>query len=264
MSRLPQRKPVVSQCLAYHEVTTSEPSYLYGVSVEEFKHQIRRVEELNSQATPTSASIRVTFDDGHISQFQNAIPVLEAESVKAIFFITAGWTGSRNGYMSWSELSELSALGHDVQAHGWSHALLTHCSSQELDEELKRSKCELENHLGKKVDALSAPGGRWNSQVLEACARVGYERIFTSDPWIVQEDRSGLEVLGRWMVTNNMNEHRIGNMLDGKGVRIQRAKYLVKETAKKVLGDRIYQSVWRSLSRKNESLENTEEKVNAR
>jgi peptidoglycan/xylan/chitin deacetylase (PgdA/CDA1 family) len=262
MNLITKKRPAVSRCLAYHEVTPSEPSYLYGVSLEKFERQVRRVRDLNLQTVSTGSRSAITFDDGHVSQFENAVPVLEAMSAKATFFVTAGWMGSRAGYMSWEQLSELCEMGHEVQAHGWSHILLTQCSPQALDEELKRSKCELENHLGKKVDALSAPGGRWNRQVLEACVKAGYTRIFTSDPWVVQENRSGLEVLGRWMVTNTLDEHGIENMLEGKGLQIQRAKYLVKEGAKKMFGDTVYQFVWRSLSRKKESLENMGERVN--
>ena len=261
MSRLPARDSSACRRLAYHEISTSEPQYLYGVSSKKFRCAVQRVATLNATSKNALATIGITFDDGHVSQFENALPELEAAFVKATFFVTAGWMSKRSGYMSWPQLSELSALGHDIQAHGWSHVLLTKCSRAELAEELSRSKCELENHLGKKVETLSAPGGRWNEEVLEACARAGYKRIYTSDPWILQQERSGLEMAGRWMVTRKMDENQIERMLAGEGLPILRAKYLLKEAAKKVLGDKTYQSLWRSLSRKNESLERAGEKA---
>ena len=261
MSPARSKKSGVARNLAYHEVTTAEPLYLYGVSADRFKTHVRRVAQLNSISSASATPVQISFDDGHSSQFEFALPVLEEFSVKAQFFVTAGWTEKRNGYMSWAQLAELAVLGHDVQAHGWSHKLLTQCSDVELEEELKRSKGEMESRLGKKVDALSAPGGRCNEQVLAACARNGYRRVFTSDPWTESERLSEIDIFGRWMVTRQMSEIQLGNMVEGEGLGFQHAKYLLKETAKKVLGDRAYQSLWRSLSRKNESLERTEEKT---
>jgi peptidoglycan/xylan/chitin deacetylase (PgdA/CDA1 family) len=261
MSPARSKKSGVARNLAYHEVTAAEPLYLYGVSANRFKMHVQRISQMNSISSASASPVQISFDDGHASQFEFALPVLQEFSVKAQFFITAGWTEKRNGYMSWAQLAELAALGHDVQAHGWSHKLLTQCSDDELEEELKRSKGEMENHLGKKVDALSAPGGRCNKRVLAACTRIGYRCIFTSDPWSERECQQDIDIFGRWMVTRQMNEIRLGNMVEGKGLGFQHAKYLMKETAKKVLGDRAYQSLWRSLSRKNESLERTEEKT---
>jgi peptidoglycan/xylan/chitin deacetylase (PgdA/CDA1 family) len=261
MSPARSKKPGVARNLAYHEITAAEPLYLYGVSADRFKMHVQRVAQMNSVSATSASPLQISFDDGHASQFEFALPVLEEFSVKAQFFITAGWTEKKNGYMSWAQLANLAALGHDVQAHGWSHKLLTHCSDDELEEELKRSKGEMENRLGKKVDALSAPGGRCNEKVLAAGMRIGYRRVFTSNPWSEREYHQDISVFGRWMITRQMNELQLANMVEGKGLGLQHAKYRMKETLKKVLGDRAYQSLWRSMSRKNESLEGTEEKT---
>jgi len=44
--------------------------------------------------------------------------------------------------------------------HSWSHPLLTHCSDESLLEELLRSRQEIEQRLGKQVEALRSPGGQ--------------------------------------------------------------------------------------------------------
>jgi hypothetical protein len=255
----------VSHLFTYHEIAPLVPRYLYSVSAAQFANHVKCIVKMNSLETSTAGMARVTFDDGHISQFEYALPVLELSAMKAIFFVTAGWIGARPGFMSWGQLAKLSALGHEVQSHGWSHALLTQCSDCKLEDELARSKKELESHLGTCVDAISAPGGRWNSRVLRACARVGYRRVFVSDPWLLHKEKLGANISGRWMVTRHMDEGKIAELLQGKGVGLKflRVKYLVKESAKAALGDRAYQSLWRSFSRKRESLEGTEEKADS-
>src|ERR1035441_4804186 len=78
----------------------------------------------------------VTFDDGHISDYEYALPILQSRALTARFFITVGWTGKKPGYMGWRELRSLHESGHLIGAHGWSHALLTHCAQGDLDKEL--------------------------------------------------------------------------------------------------------------------------------
>lgn len=199
----------------------------------------------------------ITFDDGHVSQYDHGFSVLQELSMKATFFVTSGWTGKRPGYMTWKQLAELARYGHEVQSHGWSHTLLTQCSAKELQIELLRSKRDLEDHLGAKVNAISLPGGRWNSRVLEACRESGYEQVFTSDPWMVSEDVMGLQIAGRWMVTRNMSAQRIHLLLKGKGAALYllRARHFVKETAKLMLGDSAYRSLWRMWANKDKSQE---------
>lgn len=253
----------VSRILTYHEILPCEPRYLYSVSVAQFEEDVRRVAKMSSPDVRTGAAVRITFDDGHASQFKCALPVLEAYSMKGIFFVTAGWAGARSGYMSWAQLRDLSSLGHEVQSHGWSHALLTQCSDRQLEIELARSKDELESHLGICVDAISVPGGRWNSRILDRCARVGYQRVFVSDPWLLTKEVGRMTLSGRWMVTRHMSAGKIEELLEGRGFGMQtlRAKHFLKKSAKTLLGDNAYQTLWRILSRKRESLEDMEEKT---
>jgi peptidoglycan/xylan/chitin deacetylase (PgdA/CDA1 family) len=250
-----QRNCWTSPYLAYHEITEAEPGYLYGISTSQFKEHLRCVQRLATMNR--SRTNYITFDDGHVSQYDHAFSVLQELSMKATFFVTAGWTGKRPGYMTWEQLAEVARCGHEVQSHGWSHTLLTQCSAKELQIELLRSKRDLEDHLGAKVNAISLPGGRWNTRVLEACRESGYEQVFTSDPWMVSEDVTGLQIAGRWMVTRNMSAQRIHFLLKGKGAALYllRARHFAKETAKLMLGDSAYRSLWRMLANKGKSQE---------
>jgi len=252
-----QRNCRTSPYLAYHEITEAESGYLYGISTRQFREHLQCVQRLATMHRSASNLLPITFDDGHVSQYDHAFPVLQELSMKATFFVTAGWTGKRPGYMTWKQLAELARYGHEVQSHGWSHTLLTQCSAKELQIELLRSRRDLEDHLGAKVIAISLPGGRWNSRVLEACRESGYEQVFTSDPWMVSEVVMGLRIAGRWMVTRTMSTQKIQFLLKGTGagVYLLRARHFAKETAKLMLGDSAYRSLWRMLANKDESRE---------
>lgn len=247
----------MARYLTYHELSNTKPKYLYSVSAARFAEHARFLRTLADMERSESDSRHITFDDGHISQFDLAFPILKEFSIKAIFFVTAGWIGRREGYMSWKHLEEIARAGYEIQSHGWSHAYLSRCSNQELHTELWRSKRELEKHLGIKVSAISAPGGRWNRRVLRACLEAGYERLFTSDPCITWKKKDGVEVLGRWMVTRTTDANEISLLLDGRGaqVTLMRVRNLAKATVRKVIGDRAYLTLWRTLARKDRSLE---------
>ncbi|MCU1240398.1 MAG: putative xylanase/chitin deacetylase [Candidatus Acidoferrum typicum] len=243
--------------LTYHEISNTEPEYRYSVSLAKFAEHARCLRRLADVRHSESGSCPITFDDGHISQFDLALPVLKEFSIKAIFFVTAGWVGRREGYMSWKHVDEIARAGYEVQSHGWSHACLSRCSNRELDVELRRSKSELESHLGIRVSAISAPGGRWNQRVLLACHDAGYERLFISEPWATTKKQDGIEVLGRWMVTRTTDENEISAWLKGRGapVALARMRNLATSAVKRAIGDRSYERVWRALARKNRSIE---------
>jgi peptidoglycan/xylan/chitin deacetylase (PgdA/CDA1 family) len=228
--------------VTYHEVTSERSDYVYSVSTLQFEAHLTVAAAL----PPESREPLLTFDDGHASHRKYAAPALSRFGLRATFFVTAGWTGNRIGFMNGTELRELAALGHDIESHGWSHTLLTMCSSGELAAELRRSKSSLEDVLGRPVDAISIPGGRWNRRVLEQCAAEGYRRVFTSDPCPEVRRLYGLEIRGREMVRNTTTARELLGLLRAEPKMWSRPRLLfaAKRVARAVLGDSTYQMLW--------------------
>ena len=135
----------------------------------------------------------VTFDDGHLTNYEVALPLLQNYGLTARFFITVGWTGQKPGYMGWEDLRKLHNSGQKIGAHGWSHALLTRCSPSALEMELTRPRLILEDKLGVSITTMSFPGGRYNKRVIAACAAAGYKQVYTSEP---QMGGGACDVLG--------------------------------------------------------------------
>src|SRR5579875_3784754 len=191
--------------LTYHEIEAEKSGYRYGLTRRELEEQLKYIAYFQKIAGIHTHSPVITFDDGHLSAYQHALPLLENQGLKAVFFVLVGWTQNRREYMTWRQLREIAELGHTVQSHGWSHRFLTHCSNSELENELLRSKRALEDHLGLSVDSLSVPGGRWDTRVVRACARAGYRFLYTSNPWLRSAKREGIELRGRLTVQHNLS-----------------------------------------------------------
>jgi peptidoglycan/xylan/chitin deacetylase (PgdA/CDA1 family) len=166
--------------------------------------------------------------------------------VKATFFVTVGWTGVAQDYMSWEQLAELIALGHCVQTHGWSHRFLTSCAGAELEEELRRPRLALEDRLGVAVDSLSFPGGRWNRRVLEACRSAGYTAAFTSDPWPLEREVGGMRLVGRVGVTRSTTPARLLRLREdgGRPGLPERLRHGATRALQGLLGDALYHRLW--------------------
>jgi hypothetical protein len=237
--------------LLYHELRPSRSSYSYVVETGEFEKQVDLFFKLKLR-DPSGPWLwpEVTFDDGHISNFEFGLPVLQSRAIKASFFITVGWTGQKQGYMGWQELRAVQQAGQRIGAHGWSHALLTHCNPSELHRELVDARLTLEDKLGTSITTMSLPGGRYNRRILTTCQEAGYTQIFTSIPR-AEPDPPG-PIVGRLNIRGDMSLEWItkllqpaSNLLDG----LER-QYQMKAAAKSLLGDRLYEKVWALLNRK--------------
>jgi len=238
-----------SAVLAYHELTSEEVAYQYALSHRQFENHLRLASGIMGPAEPQEPLV-ISFDDGHISQYELALPLLQKYSRRAIFFVIAGRIGQRKDFMTWNHLKELIALGHRVESHGWSHVFLTSASDSELREEVRGSKEVIQDRLGVPVRALSAPHGRWDRRVAQACERAGYRELYTSNPWISRRNAE-LEVLGRLVAVQSMDATHLLHWLTMGSVDagLQRAKQNLKDSVRHMLGDRLYYRMWSRFSK---------------
>jgi peptidoglycan/xylan/chitin deacetylase (PgdA/CDA1 family) len=229
--------------LTYHEVEPQESTYVYAVTSQQLDEQLKLVAARNRRELESTG---VAFDDGHISNYEIARPVLERHSLKAVFFPTVGRVATHPQTMNWEQLRALANAGHSVQSHGWSHRFLIHCSPTELRDELTRSKTELEQRTGTPVTCVSLPGGRWNARVLRAAADAGYQRVYTSEFWRKAEAREGVLVIGRFMIRSHITLAQIDRWLatDVQSLRMMRAKNLLQNAVRRVTGERLYHELW--------------------
>jgi peptidoglycan/xylan/chitin deacetylase (PgdA/CDA1 family) len=242
------REPLLRLYLLYHELRRGESRYSYAVDTLTFEKHADLFVQLRKE--DSSLWPEVTFDDGHISNFELAAPILQSRSLAARFFITVGWTGSKPGYMGWPELRSLHEAGQLIGAHGWTHTLLTHCTEKDLQTELNNARLVLEDKLGTSISTMSLPGGRYNRRVLSACERAGYTQVFTSVPRA--ESLPLGATVGRLNVLGNMQPEWISNLFqpDGRILASLDRQYRMKATAKTLLGDRLYEKLWAVLNRK--------------
>lgn len=235
--------------LLYHELKPGPTAYTYALAPEIFAQHLDLFRELQNPDAAGSYLPELTFDDGHRSDYEFALPALVERGMVARFFITAGWTGTRAGFMDWSQLRALRAAGQQIGAHSMTHALLTHYSAAQLGDELAGARKLLEDGLGEAVTTMSLPGGRSNRRVLESCREAGYTTVYTSLPQATADPRAAL--IGRLNVRSTAVGPWLARLLQpatGVLAGLERQARL-KSQLQAVLGDRLYARLWAVLNR---------------
>jgi peptidoglycan/xylan/chitin deacetylase (PgdA/CDA1 family) len=192
---------------------------IYYISTDTFKAQMKWLKDNgytptlfdNTRVLLQPKPVIITFDDGEMNNYQEAMPVLNKFGWKAYFFIIIKRIGTE-GYMSWKELKELHQAGMVIGSHGLTHEILTNLLDSQMEEELRASKQNLEINLGIPIDTISIPRGFCNDKVIETAYRLGYKTIFIS------ERPAGLRsgCLSRIAVKSNWSLKRFDLALNGK------------------------------------------------
>jgi peptidoglycan/xylan/chitin deacetylase (PgdA/CDA1 family) len=150
----------------------------------------------NTADTDSALSAVLTFDDGNLSDYTLAFPLLLELGVPAQFFVNTA-TVDTPGHLSWSQLREMSEHGMGIGSHAHDHRYLTQCDLGELNRQLSLSKKTIEERVGREVSFLAVPYGDYNRRVITSVKEVGYRAICTGRSWPA---RWASEVIDRTIV----------------------------------------------------------------
>lgn len=182
--------------LMYHALYDSEAGRAriepidrpYALSVQQFERQMQLLRQHDVPVlSPRSlepetddaatAGVVVSFDDGHASNAELALPILQRSGLTAAFFLTTGFIGARPNYCSWAQADRLAQAGMLIGGHGHSHRFLSDLNVTEAGQELQHSWQAIHENLGLEPTQMSFPGGRCNMELVALGQRTGY-RVF--------------------------------------------------------------------------------------
>jgi len=95
--------------------------------------------------------------------------------------------------MSWDQVRELHAAGHEIGSHSLTHPLLTELPDERLNEEVEGSRRVLSEVLGAAVPSFCYPNGSYDARVLGAVRAAGYECAVTTQ-WGLNRKQSAFEL----------------------------------------------------------------------
>ena len=142
-----------------------------------------------SLAEPIRAAI-ITFDDGMLTQYTYAKPILDKYNFKATFYIFCNSVDKENR-MNWNNIQTLEEEEHEIGSHSINHKRLSTLSEEEIRYEIIESKRCLQEK-GFNVTSFSFPynDGDNNKNILKIVADNYYIARTASEPLMLFQCRS--------------------------------------------------------------------------
>ena len=182
----------------------------YKLFLEEFDEHLRAIhtrtkgkavsihDVLARQSSPYD--FLLTFDDGGVSAIDHTHGMLAQLGWIGHFFITTDYIG-KPGFLSRTQIAELSRLGHVIGSHSCSHPpMISRCNRNQLLREWTESSAILADITGQPTTVASIPGGFYSHDVVETAAASGIRVVFTSEPTAAVRNAAGCTIVGRYSV----------------------------------------------------------------
>lgn len=164
--------------------------------------------------------IVITFDDGYLSNYEIAYPILKKYNVPASIFVvtsTVGHTPQMGTvsypHFTWEQAREMQDSGLiEINSHTHSHSNLALLSTAELQKEIRFSKYLIEKNLNKYCYTFAYPYGDYRADTEDLIRYAGYKmHIKVYDPksdivFLVNTKKDGLTNIKRITVRGDMSE----------------------------------------------------------
>lgn len=217
-------------CLCYHNID-ERGSKALTLPIAEFEREMEAIKSNGFTVIPMqdflawrrgeksipNKSCLITIDDGWVSAYTNAWPILKKYNYPFTLFIYINYVGTGGKSLSWDQLAEMRDAGVDIQSHTYSHSSLkvpggnvdakAKASIKKdvaelgvdgwMRKEIIESKSVLEKQLGIKCNVFAYPFGVWTPKAVEIVKEGGYEAAFTVYGQLLHPS-SQAELLGRY------------------------------------------------------------------
>ncbi len=182
----------------------------------------------------------LTFDDGHISDFEVGFPGLEQRGIKATFFVTVENIGL-DGYTIIAHLRKMAGSGMEIGSHGLTHRYLVTMAPREALREIRESNDRLEQAAGTKVVSFASVGGHYRRWMKSAAFEAGYKAFATMIPGRTNAG-GDLLLLKRNHIQSQHDMDYVTRLMEGdyKTLAFNRLRYHALRIPKVILGMKNY------------------------
>jgi peptidoglycan/xylan/chitin deacetylase (PgdA/CDA1 family) len=177
--------------LLYHRIVVPDVPNEYFVIPDDFRAQMQALKDWGYTPIPISLLIEainvgaplpdrpvvISFDDGDITVYTTAFPIMKEFGYTGINYIVGNRLAA-DGFMTPAQIKEMIAAGWEVGSHSMTHKDLTTKDPSKLPDlkfEISQSKSDLENALGTEVSTFAYPFGLgYESETIMEKVRANY------------------------------------------------------------------------------------------
>lgn len=170
--------------LCYHQIADGKKSE-YAISLSTFAAHMKILADsgyhsispaqlydylVYNQSLPEKP-VMITFDDSREEHFEIAVPTLEKQGFRGVFFIMT-ITYNKKHYMTTDQIAKLAKAGHTIGMHSWDHTMATkYADADDWQKQVVTPTGKLEKIVGKPVEYWAYPNGVSNHKAAEELSK---------------------------------------------------------------------------------------------
>ncbi len=136
----------------------------------------------------------LTVDDGLLSFYQNAWPILKEKKIPFILFVNTREVGAYN-YMNWEQILELHNNDNvEIGNHSHSHEYLVEESADVIKKDILKSISIFKEKLGKNSEFFSYPFGEYSVQFKNIIKDLNFKYAFGQHSGVIDETKDFFEL----------------------------------------------------------------------
>ena len=186
--------------IMYHRFNESKyPST--NIQLQVFKEQLKIIENegirfihpknfrKSLSENKNERKVLLTIDDGLLSFYQNAWPILKEKKIPFILFVNTREVGSFN-YMNWSQVLELHESDLvEIGNHSHSHEYLVDENSEVIKKDILKSIEIFNKRLGKNSKFFSYPFGEYSQEFKKIIKELEFDYAFGQHSGVIDETK---------------------------------------------------------------------------
>jgi len=188
-----------------------------NIKINDFKTHLKIIEENNIKFinpkdfenelknNKTQRKILLTIDDGFLSFYKNAWPILKTKKIPFILFVSTREIGAFN-YMTWEQIKEINKEDFvEIGNHSHTHEYLADERSELIKEDIAKSISIFKKNLGKNSDFFSYPFGEYSNDFKNIIKSFGFKYAFGQHSGVMDESKDFYE-LPRYPINEKYGE----------------------------------------------------------
>ena len=141
----------------------------------------------------TQRKILLTIDDGFLSFYENAWPILKKKKIPFILFVSTREVGAFN-YMTWDQIREISKENFvEIGNHSHTHEYLVEEKGELIKNDIERSISIFKKELGRNSDFFSYPFGEYSIEFKDIIKSLNFKYAFGQHSGVMDETKDFYE-----------------------------------------------------------------------
>ena len=162
-----------------------QESEIKFINPKDFENQLKNFK--------SQRKILLTVDDGFLSFYENAWPILKEKKIPFILFVSTREVGALN-YMSWDQIREISKENFvEIGNHSHTHEYLADERNELIKKDIEKSITIFKKELGKNSDFFSYPFGEYSNDFKKIIKNLGFKYAFGQHSGVMDETKDFYE-----------------------------------------------------------------------